>query len=82
MEAAIPYHRRSNNTLAPPETMTKEDKIAGLEGMIPTYPPEMIETKERLIGTMEVKSRLLIRGEKRKDLGSSGSRISNKSLAT
>ena len=82
MEAAIPYHRRSNNTLAPPEMMKEEEKIAGPEGMIPTYPPEMIETKERLTGTMEVKSRPLIRGEKRKDLGSSGSRISNKSLAT
>ena len=69
MEAAIPYHRRSNNTLAPPETMKEEEKIAGPEGMIPTYPPEMIETKERLTGLMEVKIRPLIRGEKGKILG-------------
>ena len=82
MEAATPYHMRSNNTLAPPEMMTKEDKIAEPEGMIPTYPLETIKTKERLTRTMEVKSRPLIRGEKRNDLWSSGSKISNKSSST
>ena len=82
MEVAIPYHKRSNSTSAPPETMTEEEKIVGLEGMILMYPPEIIETKERLTGTMEVQSLPLIRVEKRNDLGSSGSRISNKILAT
>ena len=51
-------------------------------GQDPNVPLETIETKERLTGTMEVKSRPLIRGEKRNDLGSDGSRISNKSSAT
>ena len=70
MEAAIPYHGRNNNTSAPLEMMMEEEKIAGPEGMIPTYPPETIETKERFIGTMEVKSLPLVREEKRNDLGS------------
>ena len=82
MEAAIPYLKRSNSTSAPLETMTEEDKIVGPEGMIPTYPSEIIEMKERLTGTMEVKIRPLIRGEKRNDLGSISSKISNKSSAT
>ena len=47
--------------------------------MIPTYPPGMIKTKERLTQTMEVKGRPHIRGEKRNDLGRSGSRISYRS---
>ena len=82
MEAATPYHRRSNNTSAPPETTTEEEKIAGPEGRIPTYPPETIEMKERLTGTMEVKSGPLNIREKRNDLGSEGSKISNKSSTT
>ena len=79
-EAATPYHKRSNNTSTPPETITEEEKIIEPEGRIPTYPSETIETKERLTGTME--SRPLIRGEQRNDLGSDGSKISNKSSAT
>ena len=82
MEAATPYHKRSNNTSVPSETMTEEDKIVGLEARIPSYTPEMIKMKEHLTGTMEVKSQPLIKGEKRNDLGSDGSRISNKSSAT
>ena len=82
MEAATPYHRRSNNTSVPLETMTEEEKIAGPEGMIPTYLPKTIETKECLTRTMGVKSRPLVREEKRNDLRSGSSRISNKSSAT
>ena len=78
METAIPHYRRSNSTSAPPKTMMEEEKIAISKGMIPTYSSEMIETKERLIGTMEVKSRPPIRGERRNDLRSNGFRTSNK----
>ena len=81
MEAAIAPHGRNNNTSVPLETMTEEEKIAGPEGMILTYPPGTIKMKERLTGTMEVKGRPHIRGEKRNDLGSNGSRISNRSSA-
>ena len=69
MEAAIPHHRRNNNTLAPLETMTEEEKIVGPEGMIPTYPSRMIKTKERLKKTMKVKGRPHIRGERGTILG-------------
>ena len=55
MEAVIPHHRRNNNTSGPLETMTEEEKIVGPEDMIPTYPPETIKKKERVIGMMEVK---------------------------
>ena len=82
MEAKIPHHRRNNSTSAPLETMTKDEKIVEPEAMIPTYPPRMIKTKERLTETMEVKGRPHIRGEKRNDLGRSSSRISNMSSAT
>ena len=40
MKSALPFHRRNNNTSAPPETLTEEEKIVRLGGMIPTYPPE------------------------------------------
>ena len=40
MKAVIPFHRRSSNTSAALETLTKKEKIAGPEGMIPTFPPK------------------------------------------
>ena len=37
MKAAIPFHRRNNNTSTPPETLTEEEKIAyqGHDSYIP-----------------------------------------------
>ena len=81
MKAAIPLHRRNSNTLAPPKTLTEEEKIAGPEGMIPTYLPEMVAMSGCLAGTTDVMSQPLISRIRGNNLGSSGSRTSNKSSA-
>ena len=60
MKAAIPFHRRSSNTSAPPKTLTEEEKIDGPRGMIPTYPPKMVAMRGCLVGTTEVMSQPLI----------------------
>ena len=82
MKAAIPFHRRNRNTSAPPETLTKEEKIAGPGGMIPTYPPKRVAMRGCLTGTTEVMSQPLISKGNGNNLGSSDSRTSNKSSAT
>ena len=82
VKAAIPFHRRNNNTSTPPETLTEEEKIAGPGGMIPTYPSKMVAMRGGLEGTTEVMSQPLISRGRGNNLGSSGSRTSNKSLAT
>ena len=70
MKAAISFHRRNNNTLTPPETLTEEEKIVGPGGMIPTYPLEMVAMKGCLAGTTEGMSQPLInRGRGKKILG-------------
>ena len=82
MKAAIPFHRRNNNTSVPPEMLTEEEKIVGLGAMIPTYPPEMVAMRGCLAGKTEVMSQPLISGGRGNNLGSSGSRTSNKSSTT
>ena len=82
VKAVIPFHGRNNNTSTPPETLTEEEKIVGPGGMICTYPPEMVTMRGCLAGTTEVISQPLISRGRGNNLGSSGSRTSNKSLAT
>ena len=82
MKVAIPSHRRNNNTSAPPETLTEEEKIAGPGDMIPTYPPEMVPMRGCMAGMTEVISQPLISRGRGNNLGSSGSKTSNKSSAT
>ena len=81
MKAAIPLHRRNNNTSAPPEMLTEEEKIVGLGSMIPTYLPEMVAMRGCLAETTEVMSQPLISKERGNNLGSNGSRTFNKSSA-
>ena len=82
MKAAIPFHRRSSNTSVPLETLMKEEKAAEPGGMIPTYPSEMVAMRGCLAGMTEVMSQPLISRGRGNNLGSSGSRTSNKSSAT
>ena len=82
MKAAIPFHRRRSNTSTPPETLTEEEKIAGLGGMILTYPPEMVAIRGCLDRMTEVMSQPLINKGRGKNLVSSGSRKFNQSSAT
>ena len=82
VKAVIPFHRRNDNTLAPPETLTEEKKIVELGGMIPTYPPGMVAMRGCLVGTTEVMSQPLISRGRENNLRSSGSRTSNKNSAT
>ena len=56
MKAVILFHRRNSKTSVPLETLTEEEKIAELGGMIPTYPPEMVAMRGCLAGTTEVMS--------------------------
>ena len=63
MKAAIPFYRTNNNTSVPPETLTKEAKIAGRGGMIPTYPLEMVTMRGCLEGTTKVMNQHLSAGE-------------------
>ena len=82
MKAGIPLHRRSSNTSAPTEALTEEEKIAGLGGMIPMFPSETVAMRKCLTGTTKVKSQPPINKGRRNNLGSIGSRTSNKSSTT
>ena len=82
MKVAIPFHRRSSNTSTPPETLTEEEKIIGPGSMIPTYPLEMVAMRGCLAGTTEVMSQPLINRGRGSNLGSNGSKTSNKSSTT
>ena len=82
MKAATPFHRRNNNTLAPPEMLTEVEKIAEPGGMIPTYPPGMVAMRGCLAGTTEVMSQPFISRGRGSNLGSSGSMTFNKSPTT
>ena len=82
MKVVIPVNRRSSNTSVPPETLTKEEKIVGPGGMIPTHPPEMVEMRGCLARTKEVTRQPLISRRRGNNLGSSDSRKFNKSSVT
>ena len=60
MKAAIPFHKRNNNTSVPPKTLMEEEKIVEPGGMIPTYPLGMVAMRGCLAGTTEVMSQPLI----------------------
>ena len=82
VKAVIPFHKRNSSTSVPPETLTEEEKIPGPRGMIPTYPSEMVAMRGCQAGTMEVMSQPFISRGRGNNLGSNGSRTSNKSSAT
>ena len=65
--------------LGAPKTLTEEEKIAEPGGMIPTYSPGMGAMRGCLVGTKEVMSQPLINKGRGNNLGSNGSRTSNKS---
>ena len=81
-KAAIPIHRRSNNTSAPPETMMVEEKIVGPGGTTPIDPLMMVAMGRRKTGMKKAIIQSPANLKKGHSLRNSVSGASNKSLAT